>query len=209
MVDYSSHTSCPDSGYSVNDATVAVLLASSSAEIVGGSVILRWSVSESSGLEGFIVSRARPDRRYHTIAAIPASPGEMNFEFEDPSVEPDVSYTFRVEYIDADGTHTLFETEPLGLPPLPFALHQNSPNPFNPSTEIGFSLPRPSEVVLDIYDISGKRVRRLLEEHRPAGQHTAQWNGLDERGSPVVSGVYFYRLMAGKQSDSRKMILLR
>jgi len=209
MVDYSGHTSCPDSGYSVNDATVAVLLASSSVETNGRSVILRWSVSESTGLEGFIVSRAQSDRRYHAIATIPASPGEMNFEFEDPSVEPDVKYTFRVEYIDGDGIHILFETEPLGLPPLPFALQQNSPNPFNPSTEIGFSLPRPSEVVLDIYDISGKRVRRLLEEHRPAGQHSARWNGLDERGSPVVSGVYFYMLRAGKQSDSRKMILLR
>ncbi|MCK4549297.1 MAG: T9SS type A sorting domain-containing protein [Candidatus Krumholzibacteria bacterium] len=209
MVDYSTYTSCPDSGYSVNNWSTAVLLLTSSAETTGESVVLRWSVAENQELEGFIVSRARQDGRHHVLATIPASPGEVSFEFEDTSVEHNVDYTFRVEYIDGDGVHTLFETEPLGLPPLPFALHQNRPNPFNPSTEIIFSLPRPSEVILYIYDISGKRVRRLLEERRQAGRHSARWNGLDDRGSPVVSGVYFYRLKAGKESESRKMILLR
>ncbi len=178
-------------------------------ETTGGSIVLRWALTESPDFREFSVSRAVLDGTYQNIGSLPVSPGEYSFEFEDISAEPAVKYIYRVEYTDGDETHILFETEPAGLPPLPFALHQNHPNPFNPSTEIGFSLPVPSTVTLDIFDVSGKRIRRLLEERRPAGNHSVHWDGLDDRGSRAISGVYFYRLTAGINTHSRKMILLR
>jgi len=202
--------SCPDSGYSVNDlGPTAVLLVSSSIETAGESIVLKWSVTELPDTEDFTVSRSKSDGRFQRIGALPVIPGEYSFEFEDPSAEPGIEYIYRVEYAGGDGQHILFETEPAGLPRLPFTLHQNRPNPFNPSTEIGFSLPGPATVTLDIYDVSGKRVRRLLDENRPAGNHSIHWDGLDENGSQAVSGVYFYRLTAGKAAHSRKMVLLR
>jgi hypothetical protein len=207
---YAMSSSCPDSGYSVNDLVpTAALLLASSVETTGGSILLRWSFTESPDFREFSVSRAVLDGTYQNIGSLPVSPGEYSFEFEDISAEPAVKYIYRVEYTDGDETHILFETEPAGLPPRPFALHQNHPNPFNPSTEIGFSLPVPSTVTLDIFDVSGKRIRRLLEESRPAGNHSVHWDGLDDNGSRAISGVYFYRLTAGINTHSRKMILLR
>jgi flagellar hook assembly protein FlgD len=88
-------------------------------------------------------------------------------------------------------------------------LYQNHPNPFNPSTVIRYYLPERGHVVLDVYDTSGRRVVRLVDGERDKGMHHADWSGADARGIPVASGVYFYRLSAGKETISRKMILMR
>jgi len=90
-----------------------------------------------------------------------------------------------------------------------FELAQNYPNPFNPSTMIVFSLARPVEVHLAVYDVSGRLVRVLVNESRSAGNHRVEWDGRDGRGSSVASGVYFYRLQAGEFSATRKMVMLR
>ena len=98
--------------------------------------------------------------------------------------------------------------------PADFALDQNYPNPFNPVTTIPFTLKAPRQVRLTVFDVSGRAVRTLLDEHRPAGVYTAQWNGRDAEGRPVASGLYFYRLDvydAGRVAlqHSRKMLLLK
>jgi hypothetical protein len=94
--------------------------------------------------------------------------------------------------------------------PSAFALLQNYPNPFNPSTTIGFSVSQSGPVVLDIYDLTGRHVRTLLRGGVAAGNHSVQWDGRDDRGSSVGSGVYFYRLRAGANYvASRKMVLMK
>jgi hypothetical protein len=94
--------------------------------------------------------------------------------------------------------------------PTTFALHQNYPNPFNPSTTIGFSVSQSGPAMLEVYDVTGRHVRTLLRGNVAAGQHTVQWDGRDDRGFSVGSGVYFYRLRAGANSvASRKMLLLK
>jgi len=80
--------------------------------------------------------------------------------------------------------------------PMRFALHPNHPNPFNPETTIRYELSVASEVVLEVFDTVGQRVRVLEEDVLPAGLHEAMWDGLDEVGEAVSSGVYFYRLQA-------------
>jgi len=94
------------------------------------------------------------------------------------------------------------------VPPA-FDLHNNYPNPFNPRTEISFSLPGPSAVTIEIFDVSGKRVRRLIDGNLPAGPHSVAWDGLGEDGTQAASGVYFYLLTADGHRLSRKMVLLR
>ncbi len=94
--------------------------------------------------------------------------------------------------------------------PSAFALLQNYPNPFNPSTTIGFSVSQSGSALLDIFDLTGRHVRTLLSGQVAAGHHTVRWDGRDERGSSVGSGVYFYRLRLGPGLESlRKMILMR
>jgi len=95
-----------------------------------------------------------------------------------------------------------------GLPQT-FTLSQNYPNPFNPDTDIEFALPRACHVTLGIYNITGQEVRRLIDEELSAGYKTVRWDGTNNEGSAVASGVYLYRLIAGDNQASRKMLLLK
>jgi hypothetical protein len=89
------------------------------------------------------------------------------------------------------------------------ALVQNYPNPFNPTTTIRFSLADREHVVLAIYDVRGSRVRTLIDEPRTAGEYHVEWNGENDSGVRVSSGVYFYRLVAGNFQATKKMVLLK
>ncbi|MFQ5754093.1 MAG: FlgD immunoglobulin-like domain containing protein, partial [bacterium] len=93
--------------------------------------------------------------------------------------------------------------------PRSFVLYQNHPNPFNPETEIRFYLPKPNQATLRIYNTLGQEVRRLADAKYSAGYHSARWNGKDNHGNPVSSGVYLYVFKAGHFTQVKKMSLLR
>jgi hypothetical protein len=109
--------------------------------------------------------------------------------------------------------------EPVGIgdgerrntPSLPrtYVLGQNYPNPFNPETAIRYSLPERRRVTLAVYNILGQRVKTLVNKEQKAGYYTFHWNGKDDYGREVSSGVYLYKLEAGKFSQTRKMLLLK
>lgn len=88
-------------------------------------------------------------------------------------------------------------------------LAQSAPNPFNPSTAIGYGLAARGNVTLAIYDVMGRLVRTLVDEPRIAGRYTEVWDGRDAGGCAVASGVYFYRLRLGSFNESKKMVLAR
>jgi len=118
----------------------------------------------------------------------------------------------------ADGRVVRYESPSLasaaagrvGLPKA-FALEQNSPNPFNPSTSINFSIAEGTNplVSLSIYDVRGRLVRVLQDAPLEPGYYSRVWDGTDDRGRKVSSGVYFYRLRAGDFNSVRKMVLLK
>ncbi|WP_456429831.1 FlgD immunoglobulin-like domain containing protein [Rhodocaloribacter sp.] len=93
--------------------------------------------------------------------------------------------------------------------PAALVLEQNYPNPFNPATTIRYQLPTPGQVELSIYDLSGRRVRTLVDGRQNAGVHTVVWDGRDARGQATASGIYFYRLVAGGWVQVRRMLRLR
>jgi hypothetical protein len=95
------------------------------------------------------------------------------------------------------------DSDPAGLP-RDITLGQNYPNPFNPSTTIEFALPHSGFVTLKVYNVLGEEVASLLNEDHPAGTFKATW---DASGMP--SGIYFYRLTAGKFVQTKKMVLMR
>ncbi|MBC8213837.1 MAG: T9SS type A sorting domain-containing protein [Candidatus Marinimicrobia bacterium] len=108
-----------------------------------------------------------------------------------------------------DWFEVLSISDNVGLIPSDFALHKNYPNPFNPVTMISFDIPNATDVQLKVYDLLGKEVATLFNEHTTPGTYHATWNGLDYSGMSVSSGVYFYRIIAGDFIKTEKMILLK
>ncbi|MFC1544568.1 T9SS type A sorting domain-containing protein [Gemmatimonadota bacterium] len=100
---------------------------------------------------------------------------------------------------------------PKALLPKAFALSQNYPNPFNPSTTIAYEIPEGDnvQVQLKVYNMRGQLVRTLVDESRSEGSYQIQWDGSDNYGRRVSSGVYFYRIKAGEFSKTRKMVILK
>ena len=93
--------------------------------------------------------------------------------------------------------------------PQSFLLEQNYPNPFNSSTTIRLDLPRSEEIDLAAYNLTGQKVATLARGHREAGTFALRWDGRDDDGSELASGVYLYRLTAGDRAETRKLLLLR
>jgi hypothetical protein len=100
-------------------------------------------------------------------------------------------------------------TEPRESLPERFALKQNYPNPFNPATTINYNLNVSADVKLVVYNILGQNVRTLVNRTVQAGEYSAHWDGRDEIGNLVSTGIYFYRLEAGDQIQVRKMLLMK
>jgi hypothetical protein len=105
---------------------------------------------------------------------------------------------------------------PLGITPKAgygtpdaFELFQNYPNPFNPETEISYVLPTACFVELFIYNLLGQKVRMLVDESQSAGLKNVKWDGKDENGVNVASGIYFYKINAGEFTQSKKMVIIR
>jgi hypothetical protein len=90
-----------------------------------------------------------------------------------------------------------------------FRLGQNYPNPFNPHTAIRYSVGEPSFIEIAVYNVAGKRVRTLVSARMPEGTYQTSWDGTDDRGAPVASGVYLCQMQAGSQAIQRKLVLLR
>ena len=125
--------------------------------------------------------------------------GVVSFVFGNYKIEPRGNEDIAVNPVGVVGDH--FGGK--------FGLAQNMPNPFNPKTTIAFNLTAPGDVTLEIYDVAGRRVVTLLDRHMAAGTHVAQWDGRTSDGKRAASGVYFYKLAAGDEMTSRKMVLLK
>ncbi len=130
------------------------------------------------------------DSNFQRVAAFEVGDGPISVAVDDPAL-------------------TAISAEPHVAIPGAFQLYQNFPNPFNPNTTIRFALSTASMVRLDILNILGQRIRTLVDGPMVAGMHQMEWNGTDESGQRVPSGVYFYRLMVNGQQQIRKMQLIQ
>lgn len=101
------------------------------------------------------------------------------------------------------------DTQSSPIVPERLYLSQNYPNPFNPMTNIRYGLPEAGHVRLTIYDLRGERITSLVAGQQSAGWHSIIWDGNDQFGEQVSNGVYFYRLVADKYVETRKMVLLK
>jgi len=108
----------------------------------------------------------------------------------------------------AEKTTAVAEHEEAALPS-DFVLEQNYPNPFNPSTVISYQLPMQSEVRLSIYNLRGQVVRTLVAEQKSAGRHSVRWDGRDNAGNAVASGVFIVKMTTPQAAVSRKIMLMK
>ena len=114
--------------------------------------------------------------------------------------------------IDVEGNiDPIHHLEVGNLKPLPdsFGLDQNMPNPFNPSTTIGYQLPESGQVHLSVYNLLGQEVRTLVDATLEAGYYTLDWDGRDDFGRQLASGIYLYRMRVNDFSETRRMMLLK
>jgi hypothetical protein len=110
-----------------------------------------------------------------------------------------VVFVNRYEYLSTEGEGV----------PVEFALHENYPNPFNPTTALRFDLPEVSDVTLTIYNMLGQKVRTFDYQNTSAGYHSVKWNATNDYGDPVGAGVYLYQLQTKDFVKTRKMVLLK
>ncbi|MCH8837973.1 MAG: T9SS type A sorting domain-containing protein [Candidatus Marinimicrobia bacterium] len=115
---------------------------------------------------------------------------------------------FRVDDISLMAT-AVTAVDANGAMPAAYALGQNYPNPFNPNTTIDFTLNAAGAVILDVYDLMGHKVRTLADAPMSSGTHSVKWNGRDDSGNQLSSGIYIYRMSAGSNTYMKKMMLLK
>jgi hypothetical protein len=93
--------------------------------------------------------------------------------------------------------------------PSDFSLKQNYPNPFNPATTIEYSLPKRGHVTIEIFNLLGQKVRTLMDEYKSTGNYTITWDGTDNSGNQLSTGIYFCRLHAGDYVQTKKLVLIK
>ena len=189
---------------------VATLLQGWLASFMESEVVIEWRLSEIDGGAQFHVSRSNvPGEGFIELSDENLGRDGLDFIYRDSSFLPGESYVYRVDVETGSGRLLLFETDRITPPAGTLTLHQNHPNPFNPGTTIRYYLPQRCRVRLVVYDLTGAEVCRLTDMEQEAGPQQVTWNGMNGSGEHVSSGLYFYRITAGKERASRKMLLLR
>ena len=120
---------------------------------------------------------------------------------------PTIMYVYQIKAYVSVGT--LGTEKTIEILPSSYSLSQNYPNPFNPSTKIQFSLPEAAKVSVIVYDILGREIKTLLNTQYNAGTHVINWNGDDNAGRKVATGVYMYSISTSKFVQTKKMVLLK
>lgn len=188
-----------------NQVITPVELTSFTAEVNNGNVILQWKTATETNNKGFDVKRKAGNSDWDEIGFVTGhgTVTEKNsYSYIDKNLEPG-SYSYKLVQIDFDGSR--HESKIINVKivssPFEFSLEQNFPNPFNPSTTIEFSIPENGYTTLKIFNILGKEVNILVDEYKKAGRYKINFNG-----KGLASGIYFYKLNAGKFSSTKKMI---
>ena len=201
----------PDSGYSVDNLAPGVPTGFVAAYEAAG-VTLNWDDAPEADFQHYRVYRGNNPGFEPSTATLYQAVSVSSWIDPTPNAW---GYYYKVAALDVAGNESpaaQVETAsdvPAGAPNHRFALHNAHPNPFNPRTQIRYSLPADGRVSLVIYDLAGRQVRTLVDEVQGAGAHAVTWDGLNQRGTRVASGVYFYQLQAGSEMDRKRVVMIK
>ncbi|QQS38197.1 MAG: T9SS type A sorting domain-containing protein [Ignavibacteriales bacterium] len=196
----------------VNFTVVPVELTSFTSTVSGNKVVLNWVTSTEKNNSGFDIERSADNISFTKVGFIPGygtTTETKSYSFTDQQISAG-KYYYRLKQIDYDGTFEYSNTikAEIGLP-LEFALEQNYPNPFNPTTTIRYTVADAYyasgvPVRLVVFDVLGNEVVTLVNENQPAGHYEIQFNA-----EGLSSGIYYYKLISGSFSETKKLILLK
>jgi Secretion system C-terminal sorting domain len=213
----------------IGDVPLPVTLSNFDAQYINGTNIIEWSTQGENSNQGWNVYRSESDElsgssilNPELIEGTGTTIEPTDYTFTDPyPLIAGADYWYWLESISFFGESEIFGPVSLSVPndepgqnppiaPEEFGLYQNYPNPFNPNTEISFALEETTNGELVIYDVKGKKIKTLFTGSIEADRlYNIIWNGEDENGQSVASGIYFYKIKAGKYSETRKMIMLK
>jgi hypothetical protein len=181
------------------------------AERTAAGVLLSWRAREVEVGDVFVVARAvihgGDAPVFQEIARLEATPEIAAYAFVDPAAPTADALAYRLILHSHDADTATLEVRVAAAPR--FALHAPAPNPFNPTTILRFDLPRNGPAQLAIYDVRGRLTRRLASGTLAAGPHAATWDGHDDSGRAVASGLYIARLESTGRAESRRLMLVR
>jgi len=191
-----------------NGGGIPVELSSFTAEVSGADLKLNWMTETETNNQGFYIERRSPDEEWNTRGFVEGSgttTEPKNYSFKE-ELSASGKYSYRLKQTDYDGSfeYSKVINIDIDLTPKDFVLEQNYPNPFNPNTIIKYSVPNQSSVTIKLFDALGREVRTLLNEEKPSGNHSLEFNASD-----LSSGIYLYQMKAGGFMQTRKMILLK
>ena len=190
---------------------VPVELTSFTANTDEDKVTLSWQTATEKNNAGFDIERSTDKKSYYKIGNITGkgtTTEKQSYSYVDKTSNGGKLY-YRLKQLDYNGSFTYSNVLEVTALPTVFSLSQNYPNPFNPTTTIKFQLPQQEKVVLEIYNTLGEKVKTLVNEVRDPGFYRTIWNGTNNNNINVASGVYIYRIMAGKFVVSKKMMFLK
>ncbi len=207
--------SSQDSGYSVDNLRPQTP-DSLQALISQNSIVLNWSKPVDKDFQYFEIYRDSVSN-INLSQTKPIAFATSN-TYSDTKVFTGKTYYYWIAAVDFSGNQssisspiniTITDVAQENLIPKNYALLQNYPNPFNPTTIISYDLPKSSAVKLVVFDILGREVATLVNDFQSAGSHKAEWNGKNDNGIDLTSGIYFYSLEAGSFKSVKKMIYLK
>ncbi len=200
--------------YNISSGALPIEMVTFTANNIGDKVELSWNTATEVNNFGFEVQRAIQNSKviiqnWNDIGFVKGS-GNSNspkkYSFIDSNPIGGNNFEYRIKQIDNNGQYKYSKVVDLKLIPAQFELYQNYPNPFNPTTTIKYDLPVESRVVLKLYDVLGQEVATLLNTDQQAGIYNFQ---LSSEKYHLASGVYIYRLQAGKYNAIKKFVLLK
>ncbi len=199
-----------DDSQTSNTTPLPVELSSFTSNVSRNEVTLNWTTSTETNNKGFEIERTKAAtinwESVKFVNGAGSSNAPINYSFEDKNLTS-AKYKYRLKQIDYNGNFKYYELSnevEIGVPSK-FELSQNYPNPFNPQTKINFSLPFDTKVMLKVFDLTGREVAALVNgDVKPAGYYSVEFNG-----TGFASGLYIYRIQTDKETQSKKMVLVK
>lgn len=189
----------------------------------GTSIMLQWQTQSETNVSGYQIYRNTAEDISTAMtmdAFIPATNTSQSqyYAYYDRDLYDTGTYYYWLESVDFDGSSNFYGPIPVryeglqaGIPSVPAitSIAKNFPNPFNPRTTIVYGMEKDGELSIDIYNLRGQKVRSLMQAKRKAGWHTISWDGDNDLGKALGSGVYYVRMQANGKSLLHKVVMMK
>ncbi len=203
------------------DASLPVVLAFFNASTYKGQLVLKWATESELENQGFRIDRRESGEetwkmigdftKHPELEGQGSTSSRTDYKFIDKYAKPGVTYDYRLTDIPYSPTYksNAIILEDVQLQIKKFILHENYPNPFNPSTRIAYELPSNTDVQMRIVDVRGRLVQSWTFQEQEAGYHETVWAGTDQNGKKVSAGLYMLTVQSGSHTENRKMLFLK